>query len=242
MKNTISQIFKSLILKSSVLILISVINTSCKCDYETSDRELGDIRGIVIEEYSGNPIPFAYVGVKMDVFVDLWNSQEYIVDTLQADADGKFILDRAKYLELSEENLGATFFACADGPYQNGIDVYEDNCAEGGSSIIPSVSKDITVEVYTIGWVRFFIEDSGEANPEITNVIINELWPGGPSFGYPFGYDHEQGYSVAMRGFQDISIEVVLATWADGIEGNDISLDYPVFVMGKDTVEVVIEY
>lgn len=242
MKFNISHVLKASILRGLLPILISVMNISCECDSEVSDGLSSDIHGRVIEKHTGNPIPFAYVGVKMDVFVDLWNSYEYLVDTLQADADGKFILDRSKYIELSEENIGASFFACADGPDQNGIDVYQDNCAEGGTPISPNNSDHITVEVYAIGWVRIFIEDTGEENPEITNVIINEIWPGGPSFGYPFGYNPDQGYVVAMHAYQNVAIDVVLATWADGVNGNDISVNYPVFVLGKDTVDVSIEY
>ncbi len=242
MKFNISHVLKASILRGLLPILISVMNISCECDSEVSDGLSSDIHGRVIEKHTGNPIPFAYVGVKMDVFVDLWNSYEYLVDTIQADADGKFILDRSKYIELSEENIGASFFACADGPDQNGIDVYQDNCAEGGTPISPNNSDHITVEVYTIGWVRIFIEDTGEENPEITNVIINEIWPGGPSFGYPFGYNPDQGYVVAMHAYQNVAIDVVLATWADGVNGNDLSVNYPVFVLGRDTVDVSIEY
>ncbi|MBL7942081.1 MAG: hypothetical protein JNM00_04910 [Flavobacteriales bacterium] len=243
MKNKFQFLTKKINAKLLAMVsLLLIVQSSCNYHNDEDFHSQAKIPGIVREKYTGNPIPYAYVDVVADEYVDLWNSILTVVDTIQADENGKFEIDRQKLRNYRDDYNVTSYFACADGPNINGIDAYIPNCSEGGTFVDENSSDYITCEVYAVGWVRFFIEDVGEPNPEITNVSIHDLWSGGPSFGFPFGYDPEVGYMASMRGNKELEIDYTLNKWADGIQDNDIDYSITVFVTGLDTTDVQIDY
>lgn len=225
-----------------IMCMAALCMVSCKREKDNDGSGNSEIRGRVVEEFSDRPVPYAYVGVKMDVFDGFWNSYTLIVDTVQADAHGSFVLDRGRYYELREHYGSVSFFSCADGPDLNGVDVYEDNCAEGGTSLSPDYSQDITVRVYAMGCVRLFVEDEPPLNPEIVYVRIWEPWYWGDVVGmYPLDYDPEQGYRHMVRAYMEYDYKVELIT-DFGSPETHTELTVKAYPMGLDTTDVYIKY
>ncbi|MEY3398221.1 MAG: hypothetical protein RL220_815 [Bacteroidota bacterium] len=222
-------------------ILITVLLfVGCTKEDDTEDQP-DLIRGRVIDEHTGEPIPWAVVNTGMLIFDGTWTPIVQMIDTLTAFSDGGFQLDRLPYRNLEEEYPDATFFICADGDIAN--DWYVSNCEDGGVVFKPSTIFRVTCKLNARSWVRVFVQDTGTPNPEVSEVEVYYPWDWSEPLGvYPTEYIPEEGFLFETFGYQSLDIPAVIITGNDATVGNDITMNYQIETIGKDTIDVFIEY
>ncbi len=130
------------------------------------------IEGYVVEQEGQLPIPFAYVVTQKEIFTDLWNTQYHVVDTLRADSNGRFLLNRQKYKDLNED-CSCSFVACGKGAdTQEGFSFYEDRCEMANFS--SATTSPVFCTSQTMGYLRVFVDDLEPFNPEF-NFVTSQV-------------------------------------------------------------------
>lgn len=225
-----------MICASAVLVLI----TSCKKEEEVSPT--GNIEGVVVEKYTGNPIPFARLIVYTSIPIDFFNSTDSIIDTLKADAQGKFELSRVKYKDIYDKTGHSSFYVCGNGPSTEGTEYYYDNCSSWGTNFSWDIKQTIKCELNTIGWLRILSIDDLPSNPEVTHINVQHPWNGSNDIGIPIDNSGASDQFLSIVGNLEYEIFYELLTLQDNIPGNNSTGSINAISLGKDTVDLFIHY
>jgi hypothetical protein len=220
-----------------IVLLLSCVAAGCKKEEQTSDY----IYGVVRNSFTNEPIPFARVGVLMSVSDGLWNSTESIVDTFMTYADGGFKLDRNKYRALEDQGP-CSFILCSAGPLLEQGDIFYDNCASG-EYFNSYENERIYCDLWPKAWARVKVIDSPNLNYNLTQAIIQSPYSWEGVIGtYPENYDSHLGIVVNIPTADDSEIPVLLLMENEKGEQEALGYHIPVYGLGMDTVDVVVEY
>ncbi len=200
------------------------------------------IDGYAVEEATGEKIPYAYITIGGETSVNFSQSSYQVIDTLRADANGYFRLERGLYKDIKSE-CGCRLFTCADGPdTPEGADFYDDNC--NLTYFDPASTKRIYSKVKTMGYVTLHAVDVLPLNNNYTGVFVSinssfysegiSAYPNidfDPIIGQTFG-----PYLNHTELFARIQISNSNGQLLDLEQTQNIS------VLGKDTIHVFFEY
>ncbi len=155
------------------LLLLMLVLSSCKRDDRNDGLDTPYIHGYVVEDPGGAAVPFAFVTVGKENS-DNWVSTYELTDTLRADENGHFQLDRDRYKDLFNECV-CTFVACGTGPdTPEGAEFYENHCYH--SSFDPLTTDKFWCTAVTQGYVKIFVEDIPPYNLEYESVSCHILY------------------------------------------------------------------
>ena len=217
-----------------------VFFTSCEKEEESSPT--GNIQGVVVEKYTGNPVPFARLIVYTSIPINLFNSSDSIIDTLKADAAGKFELSRQKYKDLYDKTGHSSIYICGDGPLIDNNSFYYSNCSEWGTSFSWQTREKIKCELNSKSWIKFTPIDDPQINISTNKIIVQNPTVGAPNIGIlqeNFGIPSEP---MQVIGDYQLTLYVQLNTLGDGISGNNNLQIIETISHAKDTTEIVISF
>ncbi len=200
------------------------------------------IIGYVKEFNSSRMVPFAYVTVGIEKHPDIFTSTFEVTDTLRADINGRFELDRSKYMDI-DNNCGCTFVACGQGPDDpSGADYYDDHCYQ--TTFDPTNQRDIICLTKTMGFVRIYVNDIAPANTDYQAVMFSVTDPAGTNGNQAYPnpeYNTLLGYTMGPYP-SDIELHIELSVIDEqGLGHSEIhSLD--TVPIGLDTTDIYFQY
>jgi hypothetical protein len=204
-----------------------------------------EIDGYVVEDPGGMPVPYAYVTIGKEWFEDgAWISSRELVDTVRADANGHFRLDRKFYQQISDHyNCGCWFIACGRGPVTpEGADYYSSTC--DATTFDPYADNNIYCYSKTLGYINVRVDGTPPMNAEYTHIGFEVATPSFSEFGnyYPVpNYNIDEGatYGPFYEGMH-ISVELRFSNSEGFFE--ELFQTQEVNIVAKDTVHVVFQY
>jgi len=190
----------------------------------------------VVQFHTGAPVPNAKVVVK-----GYWGGgfgtapYEARIDSFYTDSTGYCSFLRQKYVDLKVSTYDG-IGVCCNVPTSH----YKESC----TPISPETSPGVVVTLQPTGWLRFYVNDVVPLNPEITHVSLSvksfaTYWP---VFNFPDNYDPAIAYVMPLDGYKSSEWKVTFLTENDGISGNDTDSLLSEFVIGLDTVDVIVNY